>query len=274
MNKILSAIFATVFSVSAFAKDINVVITGKQGGSSYARTIALAEYLESQGYTVNLVKSFNARKALRWFEQSKEPTVMAMVDSAFLEAPEHSLESQHVGVIEYESYLYVCGKAGSNGETKLSWRADYPAKLETFLEGVYKTDIKPIPYDSGSAELESLIAGDTDLMVTSVKRASKAVAQGFKCNYYTGIDDDVTFASLSLRKLNNDPLSSLSFTFFSMMKNIDNADEFRSLLKKHVSDPKYVEYIKGRKALPFDASNWDNNKTHKYIQGQINNWTN
>ena len=70
MKKILIMLTAMFVSFSAMAKEINVVISGKAGGSSYSRSIMLGDYLESQGYKVNMIKSMNAKKGYAWFKKS------------------------------------------------------------------------------------------------------------------------------------------------------------------------------------------------------------
>jgi len=274
MKKFVTMVLATIFSASVVAQEIDVIISGKQGGSSYARTMKLAEFLETKGYEVNLIKSFNIRKALRHFEGTKNPTAMAAFDAAWVEAPDAApLAPEHVGVIEYESPLYICGTPGTDGKSKLSWRADYPASLEGFVGQVMETKIIPIPYDSGGAELEALIAGDTNLMVTSLKRASKAVAAGFECSYTTGPADDTKLGAKTLRTMVDNPLNSLGFTFFTMIKNVDDVDSFRAMLTTHVTDPAYLEYIKGRKSVAFDGASMNDEETFNYLQGAINSWT-
>ena len=162
MKKILIMLIAMFVSFSAMAKEINVVISGKAGGSSYSRSIMLGDYLESQGYKVNMIKSMNAKKGYAWFQKSDEPTIIALTDATYAEISKKKLQTKNVGVIEFENYLHLCGD--TSGDAKFSWRSDYPKGYDGLLAKALGVSITPIPYDRSSAEIEALLAKDLSLI--------------------------------------------------------------------------------------------------------------
>ena len=228
MKLFLTMIATLLFSSATVAAEINVPISGKQGGSSYTRSVTLAEFLEDQGYTVNLIKTFNGKKALNWFEQSDQPTALAILDSVYAVATNEAVKPDQVGVIEFESYLYLCGDVSNLDSINFSWRSDYPDGFEEFLEQFYNKPVTSIPYDSSSAEREAVAAGDVDLVLFNVKNAERMIEQGIPCNYYTGAEIDTKRNSTPLRTKSDDKMSTLAFTYFVMMKNIPDATTFRT----------------------------------------------
>ena len=270
MKKILIMLIAMFVSFSAMAKEINVVISGKAGGSSYSRSIMLGDYLESQGYKVNMIKSMNAKKGYAWFQKSNEPTIIALTDATYAEISKKKLQTKNVGVIEFENYLHLCGD--TSGDAKFSWRSDYPKGYDGLLAKALGVSITPIPYDRSSAEIEALLAKDIDIALFNTKNALKVNAKGISCPYYTGSTPDKNVGAEPLTTLTKDKRATLSFTYFTMIKNIDDVDQFRKMLSNQIENPEYASFVEGRKADYIGAQSMSQKDARKYLNSQIKNW--
>jgi|TARA_R110001592_G_scaffold89358_2_gene262833 hypothetical protein len=270
MRNILTIIIATLISFSAMAKEINVVISGKAGGSSYSRSIMLGDWLKSQGYQVNMIKSMNAKKGYAWFNKSEVPTIIALTDATYAEVSKKKLKAKNVGVIEFENYLHLCGKI--LGDAKVSWRSDYPEGYDKVLSKALGVKIIPIPYDRSSAEIEALLAKDIDMSLFNTKNAIKVKAKGITCPYYTGSTPDKNVGAEPLTTLTKDPKATLSFTYFTMIKNIEDVGELRELLGRQIEDNDYASFVEGRKADYIGDRVRSQKELGKYLNTQIKNW--
>ena len=270
MRNILIFIMATFMSFSAMAKEINVVISGKAGGSSYSRSIMLGDWLQSQGYEVNMIKSMNAKKGYAWFQKSDAPTIIALTDATYAEISKDALQPTNIGVIEFENYLHLCGN--TSGDARFSWRSDYPKGYDKVLSQALGINITPIPYDRSSAEIEALLAKDIDMSLFNTKNAIKVTAKGISCPYYTGSTVDKNVGAQPLTTLTSDDKATLSFTYFTMIKNIDDVEALRSILSKQIENDEYASFVAGRKAEYVGDSSLSQEVLGKYLNTQIQNW--
>lgn len=264
--RLVTLLVSAMLSMTAVAQEINVVISGKQGGTNYARTMSTAEFLESKGYTVNLIKMFNGKKAFTWFDQSTEPTVMFYTNINWAEVTDKEIPAENVAFIESETYMYACGDVSNDNVVNFSWRSDYGSQLPAFISEFYGKDVVKVPYDSSGAEIEALLAGDTNLGLFNVKNAGKLVAQGVSCSYTTGPEFDANTNSKPFRNESSNSQAKLAMNRFHMIKNIDSP-EFVSTLRGILDSE---SHIKGVQVFADQTMNTE--QTAEYINQSTVNW--
>ena len=132
--------------------------------------------------------------------------------------------------------------------------------------------ITPIPYDRSSAEIEALLAKDIDIALFNTKNALKVNAKGIDCPYYTGSSPDKNVGAEPLTTLTKDKRATLSFTYFTMIKNIDDVDQFREVLSKQIENSEYASFVAGRKAEYIGTDAMSQKDAKKYLNSQIKNW--
>lgn len=264
--RLLATLFMSlILATPAIAQEINVVISGKQGGNSYLRTMATAEFLESKGYTVNLIKMFNSKKAYNWFKQSTEPTVMFFTNTLWAEVSNDPIPAENLAFIESETYLYVCGDTSTSDVVNLSWRSDHGPRLPSFVQEFWGKDVVKVPYNSSGAEIEALLAGDTNLTFINQRSAKKLVANGVSCPYYTGTEFDADTNSKPLRNETENSQAKLAINRFHMLKNVDDA--LVATLKTIIDTP---ESVKGVPVFANQSLNQD--EVAEYVNESITNW--
>jgi hypothetical protein len=76
MKKIYYLILMLMFSFSAVAETINIIVSGKAGGTFHTRAMLMHDTLVDMGYEVNLINAGNLSKAAQLFRTSKDPVIM------------------------------------------------------------------------------------------------------------------------------------------------------------------------------------------------------
>ena len=69
-----------------------------------------------------------------------------------------------------------------------------------------------------------------------------------------------------------DDKATLSFTYFTMIKNIDDVEALRSILSKQIENDEYASFVAGRKAEYVGDSSLSQEVLGKYLNTQIQNW--
>ena len=73
-----------LFSFSAMAETINIVVSGKAGGTFHTRSMLMHDALVDMGYEVNLINAGNIGKAAQVLRTSITPIIMPWIDSGYI----------------------------------------------------------------------------------------------------------------------------------------------------------------------------------------------
>ena len=96
-----------MFSFNAVAETINIIVSGKAGGTFHTRSMLMHDTLVDMGYEVNLINAGNLSKAAQLFRTSKDPVIMPWIDSANIKENLQPTKSTF-GVLEYTAPVVFC----------------------------------------------------------------------------------------------------------------------------------------------------------------------
>ena len=144
MKKIYYLMLMLMFSLSAVADTINIIVSGKAGGTFHTRSMLMHDTLVDMGYEVNLINAGNLSKAAQLFRTAKEPVIMPWIDSANIKENLQPTKSTF-GVLEYTAPVVFCStKYNQFGATKIkighsaSWPIDIFISLEEALHANFE----------------------------------------------------------------------------------------------------------------------------------------
>ena len=125
-----------MFSLSAVADTINIIVSGKAGGTFHTRSMLMHDTLVDMGYEVNLINAGNLSKAAQLFRTSKDPVIMPWIDSANVKENLQPTKSTF-GVLEYTAPVVFCSTKYNQFEApkiKIGHSASWPIDIFISLE--------------------------------------------------------------------------------------------------------------------------------------------
>ena len=96
-----------LFSFSVMAETINLIVSGKAGGTFHTRSMLMHDALVEMGYDVNLINAGNLSKAAQIFQNTNNAVIMPWMDSANLKENLQP-DEQTFGVLEYTAPVVFC----------------------------------------------------------------------------------------------------------------------------------------------------------------------
>lgn len=162
-----------MLSTSLMANEINVIVSGKPGGSFFARSQMYIESLQAKGYNVNVENIGNATQSAVAFKKTNLPTVMVYANNqAALNNLPHT-ENNFI-LLEYQDSLFLCGSKNINDIKKIAYSKSHPKSILTkILQDHGVPSAKMIPYRNSGAMLKAIMAGEVDAMINSQSKSLK-----------------------------------------------------------------------------------------------------
>jgi hypothetical protein len=184
--KILTAVVLTsMIQVSALANEtITMFIGSRPGGNMFDQSQLLADHLRSQGYTVNIEVVGSCNKAQSGMANHKDRSIM-VVFNAFAKLPgcEDTMPNSNNYVANLLTFpLMFCSRPDldvnaiirDQRPATVAGIKSNPAVIATSLNSKFKY----VPYANSGAASQGFLAGDTDIIMTTVPKASELVSAG------------------------------------------------------------------------------------------------
>ena len=234
-------------------KNIKIVIPFSEGGGTATMSKFVVEYLEKNGYDVNLHIAGNPANARRIYENTDIPSIVVW-ENGFL-ADRGSVGD--IGVPNKDNFFniwfwapfYVCTKPGY--EDILTVKANvgvnpHPSFPNWYLDAITSAnpEINPVTYVNSGAIKTALVSGEIDIAISD--RGLQWDNDGIvDCVYNTS-----TKIASELRPLGRDLEKDIGYSFiaYSFVVNMDSSlkislqEDFKSALRSK----KVVDYFESR----------------------------
>lgn len=178
--KFIAFIVSTLFTVSAVAQDITILVNGSPGGTFFVRSELYANGLADAGYTVNTINIPKNTAAAEKFNETDAPTMMVWMDALAPVRPVEATNGNFVS-LEYTAPLFLCAitgkESGNIGAPKMY-------VMDPVLEMVPGSKI--IPYKNTGAVLNAGLAGEVDFAYLNQGKAQNLVDAGYPCRAVQG----------------------------------------------------------------------------------------
>jgi hypothetical protein len=188
---ILSLLLAATAAASAAPLDL--IIGSSTTGTFYSVAQELKPLLEKRGWEVNIKVNGNCVKSQEEFQSTAKPAI-EMLFNAYTVLPEcsKSAPTANTWLINLtESQLALCARPGmdvvgainAQQRTSIGSVTAYPKRIVLSLN----PNFQYVPYASSGDLARGFLAGDVDIFITNMLRASKLVADGkARCTTVTG----------------------------------------------------------------------------------------
>jgi len=212
--KLITLIASLLFTVSATAQDITILVNGSPGGTFFVRSELYAKGLADAGYTVNTVNIPKNKAAAEKFKETDAPTMMVWMDALAPVRPVEATIGNFVS-LEYTAPLFLCAitgkESGNIGAPKMY-------VMDPVLEMVPGSKI--IPYKNTGATLNAGLAGEVDFAYLNQGKAKKLKDAGYPCRAVQGVAQHAVVVA----------------------KNI-NVSELRTTIKRIQQDVEFVAWL-------------------------------
>ena len=254
-----------LFSFSAMAETINIVVSGKAGGTFHTRSMLMHDALIDMGYEVNLINAGNIGKAAQVFRTSKNPIIMPWIDSANIKENLQPTSSTF-GVLEYTAPVIFCStkyKSFDATKIKIGHSASWPIEIFISLEETLGKEVKPVPYRNSGDLVLGFMSGEIDYIAISMSKLPKLPAGS--C---FAVTNDVSIAGITPMKniLKHYEYKNIQQHAYWLIKNYNKF--VRMLLSTAILSNEYKDWITSKS---FVISTFDYNDLERAQQG-AENW--
>lgn len=263
MKKIYYLMLMLMFSLSAVADTINIIVSGKAGGTFHTRSMLMHDTLVDMGYEVNLINAGNLSKAAQLFRTAKEPVIMPWIDSANIKENLQPTKSTF-GVLEYTAPVVFCStKYNQFGATKIKigHSASWPIDIFISLEESLGKEVKPVPYRNSGDLVLGFVSGEIDYIAISMSKLKK-LPEGscFAVTDHFGIQNITPMKHV----LENYEYRNIQQHAYWLIKNYDQS--IKLLLSSAILSPDYKNWITSKS---FVLGSFDHNDLAKSRMGAV-----
>lgn len=186
-------ILLLVAATAVSAAPLDLIIGSSTTGTFYSVAQELKPLLEKRGWEINIKVNGNCVKSQDEFQSTTKPA-MEMLFNAYTVLPEcsKSAPTAKTWLINLtESQLALCARPGVdvvgavNAQQRIAIGSvnAYPKRIVMTLN----PNFQYVPYASSGELARGFLAGDVDIFITNMLRASKLVADGkARCTTVTG----------------------------------------------------------------------------------------
>ena len=252
-----------LFSFSVMAETINLIVSGKAGGTFHTRSMLMHDALVEMGYDVNLINAGNLSKAAQVFQNTNDAVIMPWMDSANLKENLQPDETTF-GVLEYTAPVVFCSTKYKNFDApkiKIGHSASWPLDIFISLEEDIGKEVKPVPYRNSGDLVLGFISGEIDYIAISMSKLSKLPDNScFAVTNDAEIEGIASMQSIT----SNYQYDLIQQHAYWLTKNYDA--QMKSLLARAIMTPVYMEWITSKY---FVLSTFDKDDLTKARQGAV-----
>ena len=263
MKKIYYLILLFLFSFSAVAETINIIVSGKAGGTFHTRSMLMHDALVDMGYEVKLINAGNIGKAAQMFRSSTDPVIMPWIDSANLKENLQPTSSTF-GVLEYTAPIVFCStkyKLFEAPKIKIGHSASWPIDIFINLEETLGKQVQPVPYRNSGDLVLGFVSGEIDYIAISMSKLKK-LPDG-SCFAVTS-ESPIQNITPMKHVLENYQYKNIQQHAYWLIKNYDKS--IRLLLSSAILSPDYNNWISSKS---FVLGSFDFNDLHRSQMGAI-----
>lgn len=262
MRKILILFFMLMHS-HVFAETINIIISGKPGGTFHTRAMLMHDALIELGHDVNLVNAGNLSKSAQIFKSTNDNVIMPWIDSANVKENLQPNETTF-GILEYRAPIIFCSKKYTNfnaDKISIGYSASWPTQIFDDLKKVTKKEVKAIPYRNSGDLVLGLISEDIDYVAISLSKLDNLPHNScFAVSYETSVQGIDPLDKI----LDNFTYNYINQHAYWLQKNND-VNYIRSILIDAINTPAYKNWIQSQ--LFVSDFVWHNSDLEKSQQG-------
>jgi len=243
MKKTLFIVLTLMWS-NVFAETLNIIVSGKPGGTFHTRAMLMRDALIELGHEVNLINAGNLSKSAQIFKTTNDAVIMPWIDSANVK---ENLQpnANSFGVLEYRAPIIFCSKKYKNfsaEEIVIGYSASWPTQIFDSLSLSINKPVKSIPYRNSGDLVLGLVSDDVDYVAISLSKLGK-LPQG-SC---FAVTNDINVQGI-------DPLDEIVKHFdynyinqhaYWLQKNND-VDLLRSILIDAINTADYKKWIESK----------------------------
>lgn len=269
MKKIIIVLFllGQLISTNVFAnnKNITIINPGKPGGELNQRTQIFKEGLEARGWKIDSQNIGNESQSVKFFKESKTPTLMVYTVSQLKSVPEYVVVSNDTFIVlEFEEPFFICSpnskKLDKSKPTTVGYGKGYSKnKIGAIIKDLGYKNIKLVPYTNSGAVLKGLLAEEIDIAFnnqgksTLYMKSKKGVcwAQTLKTEYM-GVP--------SANKVGSFDRALPTKAAILIGKNIKDKESVRAVAIEILKDESYNNFLK-KSESSLAVSNYDKELT-------------
>jgi hypothetical protein len=264
MKKIYYLILLMMLGVGAMAETINIVVSGKAGGTFHARSMLMHDALVDMGYEVNLINAGNLSKAAQVFTTTSEPVIMPWIDSANLKENLQPTESTF-GVLEYTAPIVFCSQKYSSFDAQkiqIGHSASWPDKIFISLSNRLDKPVDAVPYRNSGDLVLAFVSGEIDYIAISMSKLKK-LPEG-SC---FAVTNNAPIENITPMKnvLQGYEYTNIQQHAYWLIKHYDK--RVRLLLASAILSPTYKDWIMSKS---FVLSSFNFNDLQRSQQGAVN----
>jgi hypothetical protein len=168
---VLLADTADTIDIIVPSKEVNVIISGKPGGSFFNRSQMYIDALTAKGYNVKIDNIGNISQSVFAFKKTSNPTIMVFANNqAAINNLPHNKDN--FILLEYENALFLCGSADFVKDPKIAYSKSFPKKnLLQLLKDQGISNPKMVPYKNSGAMLKAILAREVDFMISTQSKS-------------------------------------------------------------------------------------------------------
>ena len=230
MKKFLTLSLVTLFSASALAQPIEMLVAGKSGGSYFKLTRAIQKDIIQDTKVIDLG---NCAKAKDYFENTDKPAIMMWSQATEIVKGCSIDHNKHFAGHLFGTTWALCGpvdttKVAPSDNDKIGV-VDYIDHISQGLGG------KAIPYANTAEIKQALLAGDIDWGFTTLQKGMSAQDAGeMRCVAGTHTDDIPGLVKFS-DVMPNYNYGTLKLDFYILAVNIDE-EKIRYIVENLVNN--------------------------------------
>jgi len=258
-------------SFGATADTINLIVSGKAGGTFHTRSMMMYDYLTHQGHDVELINAGDHAKSKHALINSDTPTIMPWMDSANVKTLIEA-NPDTFGILDYVSPIAFCStkyKYFQPDEIVIGYSASWPNKIFKSLAYTIDKTVRSIPFKNSGQLVLAFQTNDLDYIAVSLSKVKKLpTGSCFAVTGHLPIDD--------MQPLKN-ALPDYDYRFISQHAfwfavNFDNQTAIRQLLLDAIHSGEYSAWVdKSKFIAPVSIDNIDDQLASVLIG--VDNWS-
>ena len=226
----ITKLFATlmiVFSTSAFAEPLKIILPGSETGSFNTRFQMLKSDIEdAYGDLAQLVFADNCTRAHQMLENETGPAI-TIWQAVFNVYEECKLDTDTIDVLALETNpLRICASTNSGrtaqdlflpDNTFSVGHSDPHQEYRVWLQGfnlANGVNLQPVPYDSSGDARRGALAGDVDFVFISPSNSNKLMKNGGQCFYTTNSQGEEKYNLPALNTVTDYKYADIQQTYY------------------------------------------------------------